>query len=474
MKRQLAPSPFASPVLKHQCTTHEDELLSHDISPQGLDDKKRETLCDHSDDETDDDLARPLCLADLCTQTYDLTGVTSTACTGYFNMMCLDEDLERDTMGTNSNRLHPLHSTAAHLGSTCFSNLQQTPVHSTMTNSQNRDQPQQQIGSISQIHIPTFGTGNSQISGGDSGVCGSTEIYSNERLSTSRNQTGTGLKCPMATSLVPQSATNCTPTLRGGDSSVSAPVHSWRHVDHLKHSMLSTIHEGVPSPLNQQTSSESITSPHLEKEEMQESVVDSGLVFASNDNQSVWTPNNGHHDVGTPTNTANNGVLATVMKDSTHYYTPSRISSVPQSTVTTTISNVITTGTHGTPDNSSKLSFLPTHLKMGFLSKQMASLPSLYSHATPTLWSCATRHRHATPTSLPSSVPRSYLSSPARRVNHGSNSAHTTPHRYSSGLKRIGVLSKNEGGTNLSPIFGDELLKKKETIKSRLQFKSKG
>lgn len=179
MKRQLAPSPFASPVLKHPCTVRDDEVTP----PVPTFEESPATPCTSSigvsslTEVTEESRqAQPLCLADL--QSSELTGITSTTCTSYFNKMCL-EDSEREITGIssiNGHRLHPLHSTAhlAHLGLTRLANWHETPVPFTDRDG-NSTRPQ--ISGVSRIHSSVSGTVSNQYSSGlDSGVGRSAEV----------------------------------------------------------------------------------------------------------------------------------------------------------------------------------------------------------------------------------------------------------------------------------------------------------
>ncbi len=93
MKRQLAASPFASPVLKQPRTKR---------SEQDEEDSEKDRRTRHSDSDSEEELAQPLSLADLQTETYDLTSVTSTGCTGFFTNFGLEDQPSQQ----------PLHSTA--------------------------------------------------------------------------------------------------------------------------------------------------------------------------------------------------------------------------------------------------------------------------------------------------------------------------------------------------------------------------
>ena len=153
MKRQLAVSPFASPVLKQPCTQRAD----------------MEDCNSNSDPCETEDLAQPLSLSDLKTETYDFTNITATTCTSYFTQIGLEDDESR----------HPLHSTATN-------SRWQPPVHSTMVD------PQRQLGAAS---LPTV-HGVSQIPSStwaaDSGVAASAEFNatSAQSLTSSSNELG--------------------------------------------------------------------------------------------------------------------------------------------------------------------------------------------------------------------------------------------------------------------------------------------
>ena len=110
MKRQLAPSPFASPVLKQPCMKRPE--------PEKEEGGLEKDQVENSDSE---ELAQPLSLADLKTETYDFTSITATTCSSYFTQMGLDEDREnrQPFHSTASSSHHPFHP----------------PAHSTMVTS---------------------------------------------------------------------------------------------------------------------------------------------------------------------------------------------------------------------------------------------------------------------------------------------------------------------------------------------------
>lgn len=78
-------------------------------------------------------------------------------------------------------------------------------------------------------------------------------------------------------------------------------------------------------------------------------------------------------------------------------------------------------------------------------------------------------HPHVTPTGA--SKQQGSHQSPIAGISRVTNSAGITPHRYSSSGV-VGVVLRRDGLVCLPPLFTDELLRRKEMIKSRLQFKS--
>lgn len=193
MKRQLAPSPFASPVLKHPCTTRHDTEDTDPAPPPPPSTEAHSTSSPppsphhtlHSPssltETSDDEVAEPLSVADLYTVTSDLTGVTSTACTCYLNALCLEDSEAGDTLGVgpDGRMPHPLHSTATHLGLTHLSNWQQTPVRVPLPDSHIRNQ-QHENQTCERSQTQTPGIGTNHFPGIDSGVGVSTELSSEQ------------------------------------------------------------------------------------------------------------------------------------------------------------------------------------------------------------------------------------------------------------------------------------------------------
>ena len=95
----------------------------------------RDILSEESDSESS--IPQPLSLADLQTETYDLTSITPTACTTDFAQFELDDPTENDITAGNT-KPHPLHSTAAgHMMMMSSSSTHwNPPIHSTMVDSQ--------------------------------------------------------------------------------------------------------------------------------------------------------------------------------------------------------------------------------------------------------------------------------------------------------------------------------------------------
>ena len=91
----------------------------------------RDIPSDESDSESS--IPQPLSLADLQTETYELTSITPTTCTSDFAQFGLDDPTENATSAENAEP-HPLHSTAAgHM--TMMSSVPthwNPPIHSTM------------------------------------------------------------------------------------------------------------------------------------------------------------------------------------------------------------------------------------------------------------------------------------------------------------------------------------------------------
>ena len=82
-------------------------------------------------------------------------------------------------------------------------------------------------------------------------------------------------------------------------------------------------------------------------------------------------------------------------------------------------------------------------------------------------------HPYATAVTTSASQRRSQ-GSPVTGVSHLPDSADTTPRRYSGGTGPVGAGAafKRHALASLPPLFSNELLQRKELIKSRLQFKS--
>ena len=163
LKRQLVASPFASPVLKQPCTkrldileedsTHSPPPNHHPHSPN-----YRDIPGDESNSESS--IPQPLSLADLRTETYELTSITPTTCTSDFAQFGLDDPTENAMTAGNAGP-HPLHSTAAgHM--TVMSSIPahwNPPIHSTMVDSHCKVQGSSHLTAkpIPQVSLPLVG-----------------------------------------------------------------------------------------------------------------------------------------------------------------------------------------------------------------------------------------------------------------------------------------------------------------------------
>lgn len=457
MKRQLAPSPFASPVLKHPCTARSDETdsparpHSPPVTPPTCPSPSSCTSPSDSSLSDEDAPPMPLSLADLRTQTSDLTSVTSTACTGYFNAMCLEDDSERDITGMDSNiRLHPLHSTAAHLGPTHFSNWLQTPVHFAKSESQ-----------------------------ADSGVGGSTEFTaengSHKNIGSSYVLPRQALPSNFSAATHMMSASSA---LSPSTSAVSASSWQSSATNRSKQSVLATIPEATPqnSQIQQHPDKEKgggVTSNgHTHHPPDVVEFSDSGLALTSSSNQEV-TPISAIRQLG-------DGASIVKVATSVGSTPASNPAGPPHSSpqLSNVTSKAISTGVpknsnlHCHYQHNSLSTGTNLHLPNCLLPPRLKFSPQTYHHQQHHFNGFSPTH----PTPLVQTTPTSSSSATVRGgMTRASNSAHTTPHRFSSGggggLKGVlGVVLKKEGLVHppAPPLFSGELLKRKELLKARL------
>lgn len=111
------------------------------------------------------------------------------------------------------------------------------------------------------------------------------------------------------------------------------------------------------------------------------------------------------------------------------------------------------------PGNYPTSKLLPSQMRMDVSAYRWKTLPSSHPYVTPT--SASKQQR--------------VCKSPIDGISRVANSAGTTPHRYSSSAGQsgvVGVVLRHDGLVCLPPLFTEELLQRKEMIKSRLQFKS--
>ena len=209
LKRQLVASPFASPVLKQPCTKRLD-ILEEDSTHAPPPNHRHHHPPSHNhrdipnnESDSKSSIPQPVSLADLGTETYELTSITPTTCTSDFAQFGLDDPTENATRAEND-RPHPLHSTAAgHM--TMMSSIPahwNPPIHSTMmvdshcckvqgSNNLSTNKPIPQVslplvGGLSRIQSHSHSTANSTNDSrlqpaivGDSGVAASGEFNFN-------------------------------------------------------------------------------------------------------------------------------------------------------------------------------------------------------------------------------------------------------------------------------------------------------
>lgn len=186
--------------------------------------------------------------------------------------------------------------------------------------------------------------------------------------------------------------------------------------------------------------------PHTQLETIQHpdsGSADSGLVLLAGDS-SAMTPVNAHH-------TSDASIACT---------TPEA------QPLTTPFSAAGAAGTEATLRPNSEPIYYPTSKLQGLFPSQVKQEDIVLSHH----WKLHPLvHPYAAVTT--STSKRRPLRSPVNGISrHVSNSADTTPRRYSNG-GTVMVL-KRQALAALPPLFSDKLLQRKEMIKSRLQFMS--
>ena len=437
MKRQLAVSPFASPVLKQACTMRTD----------------MEDFNSNSDSCETEDLAQPLSLSDLKTETYDFTNITATTCTGYFTQIGLEESR------------HPLHSTATN-------SRWQAPVHSTMVD------VQRQLGAAS---LPTV-QGVSQIPSStwaaDSGVAASAEFNatSAQSLTSSSNELGITKSSsnpfmlqaskeeelqtqPSKSSKTAASQTqNGTQDYKSREKRPNSWILSTAHPK-SKHPDLPTIQEG-------QTQTD-IPAKNKGMENNIPCESDSGLVASPDEMYSRQTTDSRRPSTSVPTSAyAPTGGSLT---SASPHPTGLKLQAFPH----TTRLHYDSTAYGGTTPTSPILQYTPSRyntaypLKSGLVPHQM-KFPTVFPNSI-----LPSRPKLSTTPipSLPSTLPQPENSVYSFGVGGGdrlSSVYHTPPSRYS-GLRGRG---SSLGDRTSFAGFTREVLRKKASLKSRLQFSS--
>ena len=514
MKRQLIASPFASPVLKHPCTTRLDidtEPISHDIKGNNCNIVDIGTSIEYQDvgdngmknnnhnggssERSSDEIAEPISLGDLRTETLDLTNITATTCTSYFTNLDL-EDNTRDpvTMDTRTGgQSDPLHSTEGAVPSSEASvwHPSHPQAHSTMVDSQFRINSNQPLppGSFypnldpsSSVPGTSMGFGrpllhtaglvSSQFSSVDvdSGVATSVEFNPSVNMSSSKligEKVNPNEVSVSANQSVTGPATNdngnveCLSVVYANlKEDANEDVASYKTPRHLKQrhcrSKLSMIKEKRDDDrqTNVQCVPKSLLAPNTDSE-----MADSGLVFSPNVNSNL---------VCTSANTPMNKLECNHGETGPHclVHTCSHPSS-HHCGITT--SSSVTSHRSRLPVRSHPISssVLPSRLKLH--SSIPSFSPSHYPQSTPggaQTPSLLLYRGASSPRTEPSALRMSQLkpTSPAERLHV------TPPSRYTAAKF---VPSSHAGGQHLSgSAFPEEVLRKKKALKARLKFSS--
>ena len=585
MKRQLAASPFASPVLKHPCTTRPDmeeeeeegNPTNNNVDPHfnrqpssHISLKHQQQEQQRDDGNLSEEMAQPLSLADLHTDTYtyDLTNVTSTAC--YTAMDLGEPDFDDNT--ASDSRQHPLHSTAAFMAPSIW----HPPIQSILADSQSHTRlnsltQQQQYSVISDasqikmnmlsqqnqgsgVHIP-YGRNWSHIQAPVSTSIGQSGIDSGVAVAFSETHGASGMYSKFASGMVDSesglsaSSSKCDlPSLQPGkgdggadsndrkalteddmdirntrtnDESYScvhlSPFHNnptLMRVD-SKHQMLSTIKEGDENRVGPFSSGVTFgvagaeTNVRSEKRRLHAQLErDSGLFSPEVRDCERLTDANFHHKA--PGTTQLNGIHTISSQILTP---PSRHCNLPSGPTTSKSANVephhniytnpqhftyahstaTASGTVAASSNTGSkftakrgitpTSVLPSRLKLASGTLHLSSDSPTRSQTYSPMSTNVTPH--TTNVSGGASCGHGLGAFGNTRTSSGSEvwqsspSFHRTPpSRYSSSLGSLKLMSSESNScgssrkTGLTGFPGD-VLRKKETLKARLQFSSK-
>ena len=400
-------SPFASPVLKQPRRK----------VPEG------EEVEDEASDT--EDLAQPLSLADLQTETYDFTNITTTTCTSYFTNM-------------DGSSRHPLHSTAA----TSAYNWQ-PPTHSTMVTSCGVPT----IGSGLPVNFPPIRGTSQAVFPIDSGVVASGEFTSGTNLTNSKYDTNEfGITKSSSNPQFSQSSNkeeSSNSDHESGHQQTPTPDNKFSQHTKSKHPDLPTILENEPQ-VNKlpQTGANSL----MRNVRNDPALADSGLVstpetqqeFSSGQTRYLDKPKlrNGiqcdsmKYQIGANLHTSNFPQFHGMPYNHNLHRTPSRYSTTHIIPFTT----AVTQPGKFTSKPVFQSSILPSRLKL---------------HTSPLL-----------------SSPMSFVGAAGSSLttNVVDRSTFNTPSRYSS----ITFSGHNEGFAG----FAEEVIWKKELLKARLQFSS--
>ena len=438
MKRQLAVSPFASPVLKQPCTMRTD----------------MEDCNSNSDPCETDDLAQPLSLSDLKTETYDFTNITATTCTSYFTQIGLEESR------------HPLHSTATN-------SRWQAPVHSTMVDLQ------RQLGAAS---LPTV-QGVSQIPSStwaaDSGVAASAEFNATSAQSLTGSSNELGITKSSSNPFMLQASKEELQAQPKPDkisetaaSQIQNGAQDYKSREKRPNSwMLSTAHPkskhpDLPTIQEGQTQTD-IPAKNKGTENNIPCESDSGLVASPDEMYSRQTT--GPHRPSTSIPMSAYAPMGGSLTSASPHPTGLKLQAFPH----TTRLHCDSTTYGGSTPTSPILQYTPSRyntaypLKSGLVPHQM-KFPTVFSNGIlPSRPKLSTTPIPSLPTTLPQPENSVY---PFGVEGGGSLSSvyHTPPSRYS-GLRGRG--SSLDDRTSFAG-FTREVLRKKASLKSRLQFSS--
>lgn len=439
-----------------------------------------------SSESSSDEMAEPISLGDLRTETLELTNITATTCTSYFTNLDI-EDNTRDpiTMDTKvGGQYDLLHSTKGDVPSSEASmwHPSHPQAHSTMVDSQFRNQPHPPGSFYPNLDpsssVPAgFGRALSHTVGGlassqfssvdvDSGVAASVEFnpsvdmssnkvtderVSSNELSVSENQ---GVTMPTTSDNRDVECLNGANTTYNLNEDVNEDAVSYKTPRHLKQrhctSKLSTIKEKYDDDRqsNVQCVSKNVLALHVDSD-----MVDSGLVFSPDVNSNLVSTNAAMNKLECNGETGPRCPVHTCGCPSSHH-------------CGITTSNNVTSHLHRLPVRNHPVSssVLPSRLK--FHSSIPSFSPSSHPQGGTQSPSLHMYRGSSSPHTEPSALRMSKLkpTSPAKSLHV------TPPSRYTTA--KLVPLSHVGGQPPSGSAFPEDVLRKKKALKARLQFNS--